>query len=169
MARDKQRMDAGAVSSAKELESLQHEIDSLHRRQTALEDSEIEVMERLEVVENRVGALVAKSEDLTAARAATEERRDAAVAEIDAEVLAAKADRDGVVPTLPPDLVTLYDKLRAQFGGVGAAGLRQKRCDGCRLELNATDIGRVRSADEDEVLRCEECRRILVRTPEAGI
>jgi len=167
--RDQQRMDAGAVSSAKELESLQHEIDSLHRRQTALEDSEIEVMERLEVVENRLASLVARSEHLAAASKETEERRDAALAEIDVEVRAVQADREGLTPTLPADLLALYDKLRAQFGGVGAAALRQKRCDGCRLELNATDIGRVRAAEEDEVLRCEECRRILVRTPEAGI
>jgi len=167
--RDQQRMDAGAVSSAKELESLQHEIDSLHRRQTALEDSEIEVMERLEVVENRLASLVARSEQLAAASKETEERRDAALAEIDVEVRAVQADREGLTPTLPADLLALYDKLRAQFGGVGAAALRQKRCDGCRLELNATDIGRVRAAEEDEVLRCEECRRILVRTPEAGI
>jgi len=167
--RDQQRMDAGAVSSAKELESLQHEIDSLHRRQTALEDSEIEVMERLEVVENRLASLVARSEQLAAASKETEERRDAALAEIDVEVRAVQADREGLAPTLPADLLALYDKLRAQFGGVGAAALRQKRCDGCRLELNATDIGRVRAAEEDEVLRCEECRRILVRTPEAGI
>jgi len=167
--RDQQRMDAGAVSSAKELESLQHEIDSLHRRQTALEDSEIEVMERLEVVENRLASLVARSEQLAAGSKETEERRDAALAEIDVEVRAVQADREGLAPTLPADLLALYDKLRAQFGGVGAAALRQKRCDGCRLELNATDIGRVRAAEEDEVLRCEECRRILVRTPEAGI
>jgi predicted nucleic acid-binding Zn-ribbon protein len=169
ISRDQQRMDAGAVSSAKELESLQHEIESLHRRQTALEDAEIEVMERLEVVEVGLAGLVAQSESLAAARSATEERRDAALSEIEAEVLVARADRDGVVPTLPAELVALYEKLRAQFGGVGAAGLRQKRCEGCRLELNATDIGRVRAAADDEVLRCEECRRILVRTPEAGI
>lgn len=169
MARDEQRMTAGAVSSAKELESLQHEVDSLHRRQTDLEDAELEVMERLETVEATVAALSERSATLSTAALEAAQRRDAAFEEIDADGAATRAERDAIAPTLPADLVALYEKLRAQYGGVGAAALRQKRCEGCRLELNATDIGRVRTAAEDEVLRCEECRRILVRTPESGL
>lgn len=169
MGRDEQRMNAGAVSSAKELESLQHEVDSLHRRQTDLEDAELEVMERLETVEATITALSERSAAASAAVAETAHRRDAAFEEIDADEAATRAERDALAPGLPADLVALYEKLRAQYGGVGAAALRQKRCEGCRLELNATDIGRVRTAAEDEVLRCEECQRILVRTPESGV
>lgn len=169
MARDRQRMDAGAVSSAKELESLQHEVDSLHRRQTELEDGELEVMERLEAVEGRVTALVARADELTESLADTERRRDASVGELEVDRAAAQDERDRLAPTIPADLLALYEKLRAQYSGVGAAALRQKRCEGCRLELNATDIGRVRAAEEDDVLRCEECRRILVRTAESGL
>jgi predicted nucleic acid-binding Zn-ribbon protein len=169
MARDRQRMDAGAVSSAKELESLQHEVDSLHRRQTELEDGELEVMERLEAVEGRVTTLVARADELAESLADTERRRDASVGELEVDRAAAQAERDRLAPTIPADLLALYEKLRAQYSGVGAAALRQKRCEGCRLELNATDIGRVRAAEEDDVLRCEECRRILVRTAESGL
>ena len=63
----------------------------------------------------------------------------------------------------------LYDKLRAQSGGVGAARLYQKRCEGCRLELNITELNDVRAAPENEVVRCENCRRILVRIPDSGL
>ena len=66
-------------------------------------------------------------------------------------------------------MVGLYEKIRASSGGIGAAVLRQRRCEGCRLELNAVDINRVTAAAQDEVLRCEECRRILIRTSESGI
>lgn len=169
MVRDEQRMTAGAVSSAKELESLQHEVDSLHRRQTDLEDGELEVMERLESVENELAALTARSASLEADVAEAQSRRDEALAQIAADETATQADREQLAPSLPADLLALYDKLRAQLGGVGAAALRQKRCDGCRLELNAIDLGKVRSAADDEVLRCEECRRILVRTTESGL
>ena len=77
--------------------------------------------------------------------------------------------RTSAVADLPADLLTLYDKLREQHDGVGAAAMRQRRCEGCRLELNNTDLGRIREAAADDVLRCEECRRILVRTEESGL
>ena len=68
----------------------------------------------------------------------------------------------------PPTCSTLYEQLRAQHG-VGAAALRRGRCEGCHLSLNTVDLNRIRAAAPDEVLRCEECRRILVRTPESGL
>ena len=61
-----------------------------------------------------------------------------------------------------------YERLRTQHG-VGAAALRAGRCEGCHLSLNTVDLARIRAAAPDEVLRCEECRRILVRTPESGL
>ena len=65
--------------------------------------------------------------------------------------------------------VALYDKLRATSGGIGAAALRQRRCEGCRLELNTDRHQPHPRRADDEVLRCEECRRILVRTSESGL
>ena len=74
-----------------------------------------------------------------------------------------------VVDEVGADLVALYEKIRVANGGTGAAALHQRRCGGCQLELNPVEIQRIRSAPEDEVLRCEECRRILVRTAESGL
>ena len=79
------------------------------------------------------------------------------------------AERKDAVAEVGEDLVALYEKIRKGSGGTGAAALHQRRCGGCRLELNPVEIQRLRSADEDEVLRCEECNRILVRTPESGL
>ena len=50
----------------------------------------------------------------------------------------------------------------------------QPRCvaasaSGCRLTLNASDLGIIAKAPADEVMRCEECNRILVRTGESGL
>ena len=69
----------------------------------------------------------------------------------------------------PADLINLYERLRVQHGGVGAAALRRGRCEGCHLSLNTVDLNAIRAAAADEVLRCEECRRILVRTDESGL
>ena len=69
---------------------------------------------------------------------------------------------------MPDDLLALYEKLRAQHG-IGAAALRARRCEGCRLEINAADLRDIAGRPADEVVRCPECSRILVRTAESGL
>jgi uncharacterized protein len=167
--RDQQRLDAGTVGSAKELESLQHEIGSLARRQRELEDAELEVMEQAEELDNALKSLREEQQSLQDRLIDAQRRRDAAFDEIARDLEFVERQRSAVVADVPTDLLALYDKLREQHAGVGAAALRARRCEGCRLELNNTDLGRIRDAAEDEVLRCEECRRILIRTPESGL
>lgn len=169
MQRDQQRLDSGQVGSPKELENLQSEIGSLRRRQTELEDAELEVMEQREAVQTRLAELRTAQQDTAVTLADTEQRRDSAVTEIDAEAEKTGTQRIETAGTLPADLVALYDKLRASSGGIGAAALHRGRCEGCHLQLNTTDLNRLRAAPPDEVLRCEECRRILVRTAESGL
>jgi predicted nucleic acid-binding Zn-ribbon protein len=166
--RDRTRLDAGQVSSAKELESLQSEIASLQRRQGDLEEVVLEVMERQEEAGRRHQALSAERSDLAGRRQEIAARRDAALGDIKEQASKAGQARAGVAAEVPADLLGLYDRLRAQHT-VGAAALRRGRCEGCHLSLNAGDLARIRVAAPDEVLRCEECRRILVRTPESGL
>ncbi|MEV8639163.1 C4-type zinc ribbon domain-containing protein [Streptosporangium sp. NPDC051023] len=166
--RDQKRLDSGQVSSPKDLASLQSEIASLHRRQGDLEEVVLEIMERRESADAQVAKLVAERDELGATRAAAEDRRDAAFAEIDKEAAEVKGKRTAVASDIPADLLALYDKLREQFG-VGAAMLQGGRCQGCRTSLSIAEINRIKAASHEEVIRCEECRRILVRTPESGL
>jgi predicted nucleic acid-binding Zn-ribbon protein len=166
--RDLQRMQAGAVP-AKELESLQHEIESLARRQSDLEDTELEAMERREEAEGRLKALRAETDGVTAEIEAASAVRDKAYAEIDEAAEGYRADRGRLAAEIPADLLALYEKIRAASGGVGAAVVRQRRCEGCRLEFAGSELRTVRGAAPDDVLRCENCRRILVRTAESGL
>jgi uncharacterized protein len=167
--RDQQRLEAGLVSSPKELEGLQHEIATLAKRQGDLEDVVLEIMERLESTQSRHSELLAQQEQAHARAAELIAARDTANGEIDNEMARLRPQRDTQEGQLADELVALYEKIRAQQGGMGAAELKQRRCSGCRLEINNVELGRLRSAAEDEVLRCEECRRILVRTPESGL
>jgi predicted nucleic acid-binding Zn-ribbon protein len=167
--RDQQRLDAGSVSSPRELENLQSEIASLAKRRSDLEDVVLEVMERREAAQGDVSALSAERDKLAVEAAGAEARRDELFAEIDAEVSATSAARATVVTEIPADLLALYEKIRASSDGVGAAALHRGRCEGCHLALNPGDLGHIRDAAPDAVLRCEECRRILVRTPESGL
>jgi len=161
-------MDAGQ-GTAKDMQALQHEVESLARRQSDLEDVELEVMERAEGLAADVTRLESARAELSGRVAELETLRDRAFAEMDAEVEQIGRSRADVVAGVGQDLVDLYAKIRASSGGIGAAVLRQRRCEGCNLELNQVDINRFTAAEQDEVLRCEECRRILVRTSESGI
>ena len=167
--RDQKRLDGGQVSSSKELESLQHEIATLGRRQGDLEEVVLEIMERLESAQSRRAELGAQQEAAHAQRLEVTASRDTTTGEIDGEVVQLGAQRSTQVGGLDDALVALYEKIRAQQGGVGAAELKARRCGGCRLELNNVEIGQLRDADPDEVMRCDECRRILVRTSESGL
>lgn len=167
--RDGKRLEAGQVSSPKELESLQSEIASLRRRRAELEDIVLGVMERREGVEAKQAA---DAQALTACeekRVVAEQRQAAALEEISAEERDAGERRAKLRAELPEDLLKLYDKLRDSHSGVGAAALSQGRCEGCKLALSTAEVSQIRSAPAEEVVRCEECRRILVRTPKSGL
>ena len=166
--KDRARLDAGQVSAARELASLQSEIESLHRRQGDLEEVVLELMERRETLDSQHDELTAERDSLGSEMAAVAARRDAALKEIDEQAARASDQRGSVASEVPADLLALYDQIR-RTKGVGAAVLRAGRCEGCHLSLNAADLNVIRASAPDEVVRCEECRRILVRTPESGL
>ncbi|MCB8957998.1 MAG: hypothetical protein H6529_16145 [Nocardioides sp.] len=167
--RDRDRMDQGLITNPKDLERMQHELESLERRIASLEDDELEVMERLEEAQaelTKLEGMVAEAEEQLAALGET---RDEKVASIDEQLASVAARRGPAVEEVPADLLALYDRLRDQKGGVGAAELRARQCGGCRLGLDASELTRIKGLAEDEVVRCEECQRILVRTSESGL
>jgi predicted nucleic acid-binding Zn-ribbon protein len=166
--RDQARLDSGGVP-AKELEGLQHELASLQRRQGTLEDAALEVMERREELDAALADVMARAQKVADEQSAAEAARDAEFGEIDAAAGAAHAQRVAIAQQIPADLLALYDKVRAAQGGVGAAAIRARRCEGCRLELAGSELTAARHAAPDEVLRCENCRRIIVRTAESGL
>ncbi|WP_030391605.1 MULTISPECIES: zinc ribbon domain-containing protein [Kitasatospora] len=168
-ARNQQRLDSGAITSPKDLENLQHEIGSLAKRQGDLEDVVLEIMERLESAQTRVTELTARLEHSTVVLTEAEGRRDAAYAEIDAEVEKVRRDREAVAAVVPADLMKVYAKLRETQGGVGAARLFQRRCEGCRTEFSITELNSIKAEPADKVVRCENCSRILVRTADSGV
>lgn len=166
-AKDRELLET--INDAKQLSNLQHELESLARRQSELEDVELEVMERLDAAQKSHADLLSRREALAGELETARSALDNALADLaDDERIATQA-RSSAADGLPTDLLALYDKLRADNGGIGAAALHRGRCEGCRIELTPVDLGRIREAPEAEVIRCEECRRILVRTPESGL
>ena len=169
LARNQRRIADGSIPDAKALASMVAEVDHLKKRIGDLEDAELEVMERLESAVTTRERLRARAVELEDALAQTTVRRDEQLAALDAEIAQRRAERAEIAPGIDPTLLGLYDKIAAGHGGVGAAELRTRRCTGCQLEVNSADLGTFAAAAEDEVLRCEECSRILVRTVQSGL
>jgi predicted nucleic acid-binding Zn-ribbon protein len=161
--KDRMRLDAGQVSSPRELESLQHEIATLQSRLDDVETIELEAMEELDEAESALATVRTDLAAVTAERARHEAELAEARSTIDAEREALAADRAEVVADISDDLLARYDRARRQHGGVGVGALRNGRCEGCRLALTAADLARAKTAPPDELLRCEECGRLLVR------
>jgi predicted nucleic acid-binding Zn-ribbon protein len=167
-ARDQQRLDSG-TAAPKEMTGLQHELESLARRQGDLEDQVLELMERREVAEATLADARAGLEKATADRERAVQLRDDALADIADQTARHEAARTAAADGLPAPLLALYDRIRTQTGTTGAALLKARQCQGCRIELNGRELAAVRNADADEVVRCDECGRILVRTAGSGL
>ncbi|TYP88509.1 zinc ribbon domain-containing protein [Blastococcus xanthinilyticus] len=167
-AKDQKLLDSGSVS-AKQMTDLQHELQSLTRRQSDLEDQELELMEQLETAEAAVREAHAGREEARAALERAEQLRDDALADIADGTARHEAARAAVAGAITAPLLALYDRIRTQTGATGAAMLKARQCQGCRIELNGRELAAVRNADPHEVVRCENCGRILVRTAESGL
>jgi predicted nucleic acid-binding Zn-ribbon protein len=166
--KDQKLLDSGSVSS-KEMTNLQHELVSLKRRQSDLEDQELELMERLEVAEKALATAQQGLDQARADRERAEQLRDDALADIADGITRHEAARAAVAGEISQPLLALYDRIRTQTGSTGAAMLKARQCQGCRLELYGNELASVRKADPHEVVRCENCGRILVRTAESGL
>jgi predicted nucleic acid-binding Zn-ribbon protein len=165
--RDEARLQAGGLPS-RELESLQHEIATLARRQGNLEDEVLAAMEQAEEAQAALDDATGRLDGVRAELADLEQRRDAAFAEIDAARAERTPQRAALAAELPAELGAIYEKARSQSGN-GAALLRARRCEGCRMELSGSELSALRTAAPDAIVRCENCRTILVRTDESGL
>ncbi len=163
LARDIKRRDDGLVTDARGVAALNDEIEHLERRISDLEDVELEAMDQLEAATAQEAELAEQLTELENSVRAVIASRDEQIAQADAAIEAHTVTRTTIVSELPADLVTLYDRIRVRAGGLGAAELKGRRCSGCQLEATSAALNGYLAAAADDVVRCEECERILVR------
>ncbi|MEO8814479.1 MAG: C4-type zinc ribbon domain-containing protein [Mycobacterium sp.] len=164
--RDRSMLESGQ-SSAKRIADLQHELETLQRRQSSLEDSLLELMEQREQLQNRHAAESALVEGLAADLTGAQQTRDSALAEIEASRGQRSSQRDELAAAIDAAFLALYERQRAT-GGIGAASVRGSQCGACRIEIDRGQLARISVASADDVLRCPECNAILLRVKEFG-
>ena len=159
--RDRSLLQSG-TPDAKQLSDLQHELGTLQRRQSSLEDSLLEVMEQREELQINQNRELTTIDSLQAELASVQQTRDEALAEIDTASEDRVERRTQLMAGLDSELAELYERQRSS-AGVGAGLLQGKRCGACRIELDRGELSRISAAAADDVLRCPECRAILLR------
>ena len=160
--KDEARLASGNATP-KELEQLQHEVGTLKKRQESLEEIELEIMIRSDAITSRSNTLTTDLASLQTLKDEISGRLKTATDEINKVIADKNTARNLVVNQIEKPLLELYEKIRGNGGGVGAAALVGNKCNGCNLAINAVEMDRIKSLAKDELLRCEECRRILVR------
>lgn len=159
-AAEDRRLYDGSIVNTKELASLQREIENLKRRRSDREDELLGMMEELERLE--VQSALARTES-ERQRALAEQIAAAAGAElvqIAAELETRAAERAALVSAIDPEVLELYDDLRAQKKGIGAVALVDGVCQGCHEKLSAMEMDRIKHTEG--IRRCEHCRRIVI-------
>ena len=160
--KDEARLSSGNATP-KELEQLQHEVETLKKRQESLEEIELEIMIRNDAIIARSNTLTTDLASLQTLKDEISGRLQSATDEINKVIADKNTARNVVANKIEKALLDLYEKIRGNGGGVGAAALVGNKCNGCNLAINAVEMERIKSLAKDELLRCEECRRILVR------
>ena len=160
--RDEKRLSSGQ-GSPKELEQLQHELGSLGKRRAELEEVELEIMVRIEGVDTRTRELEGECRTLEAQISDLKAKKEEELSSLESLAKSTTEARAELAPKIDGELLALYEKIRTSGDGIGAAKLVGNQCMGCHLTMNAAELTRVKALADDEVVRCEECRRILIR------
>lgn len=159
--KDRSMLDSGSVN-AKQLTELQHELETLQRRQSSLEDSLLEIMERREELQADQHDQLTSIDDLQTKMSAAQTARDEALTAIDQSRHQLTSHRDQLTASVDAELLKAYERQRSR-GGPGAGLLQGRRCGACRIEIDRGEMSRITAAADDEVLRCPECGAILLR------
>ncbi len=159
-AAEERRMSSGSVANARELDAIGHEITNLKRRIGDREDELLAIMERRETVESAAKEAESRSGSERDRVAQVRSASDDELGQVTADLQAREAERIEAAARIDPDTLELYEDLRRQKKGVGAAALIDNVCQGCHEQLSAVELDKVRHTDD--IPRCEYCRRILV-------
>jgi predicted nucleic acid-binding Zn-ribbon protein len=160
--RDEARLNGGSATP-KELEQLQHEVGTLSARRAELEEVELEVMMRIDDINARINELSEQEANFATEIVDLEIRKENALAAFNSELEIISKERSETLASVSQELIALYEKIRTSNNGTGAAALIAGSCNGCHLSINAVELKRIIDVADDEVIRCEECRCILVR------
>ena len=159
--KDKERL-ASSETSAKDLTQIQHEIGTLESKQKELEEVQIEFLEKVEDLEHKKRGLQEIVEQVKEEISELNIAIKADFEKANKEIVTFSTERLTVISKVEKDLLDLYEKIRSEHG-IGAGLFSHGTCNSCQIQISPSEINNINSTDPEEVIRCENCRCILVR------
>jgi predicted nucleic acid-binding Zn-ribbon protein len=160
IAAEEKRLFDGSIANAKELESIQHEVENLKKRRSDREDELLALLQQKEDLEAQAKEAGANSTTLRSALEEITTDADEELARVVAELETRMNSRANLEARIDPELLELYGDLRRTKKGVAAVALIDNVCQGCHEQLSAVEVDRLKRAEG--IKRCDHCRRILI-------
>jgi uncharacterized protein len=158
--KDNQRLST--TSSSKDAQGIEHELTTLAKRKSELEDTELGIMDELDKVRAElIAAEKAKSEaesELNSLRSALSSNAST----LDSQRAELTAKREALVGLIDPELAVAYQKKADRAVAVGR--LTGRECGACRISITATNLEEIVALPADEISECPNCQAYLVRS-----
>lgn len=158
------KLNAGTGLTSRDLLVLQQEIEGLREMLSAASDLEFAALEGVEAAQDKVASLGAAigllKDDMLPKRAELED----AVAQIQAEQQALRAQRDVLYEPLAEDLKKIYQHSR-ESGGYAVMALHPNGTTSGGINLSPVEVSQIRALPEEEIYLSEDYDAIIVRLP----
>lgn len=153
------RLYSGEVKNAKELASIEHEVESLKQRRSVLEDELLEILSQVETAE-RTRARTAKAvNQLEALWEREQQDLKHEVKRLGDSVARADQKRELQKAKVSARSLHVYEDVRRRHGGMAVAKITGGTCGGCRVAM--PESLRRRAFATDTLAQCPNCERIL--------
>jgi predicted nucleic acid-binding Zn-ribbon protein len=159
IARDLEK--AKQVSSEREQKAVNQELESLKTRLTALEDSELSLMESLEVANAEIITITQKRTKLNQELETELSKQHGLALTLSAQLSELNQKRDLAYGKLDEELQSLY--ARKALRGTAVAQTLGRDCSACRLSINAVQFEAMMAEPANHVPTCPNCDAMIIR------
>lgn len=160
ISKDRDRLQT--TSSAKDAQGIEHELTSLAKRKSELEDLELAVMEQLEKVRAELESATKSKQSAEKDLSSLRQTLATNITELDSERARLIGNREKLIATLDPELAVVYQRKAERGSSVGR--LVGRECGACRLSITATNLDEILALASDQVAECPNCQAFLVRS-----
>ena len=151
------------LKTNKEYQAHLFEIELAKKKKDALEESVLEILEKVEQNENQQKEFQSSAGDIKQAFEYAKSKLEGEISSLDQELSSLEQAHSELTKQVEGALLTRYLKLKALRKGFAIAEVKGGACLGCRLQLPPQLVANVKRADE--LLNCSYCHRILYWEP----
>lgn len=160
IAKDNDRL--ATTSSSRDALGIEHELTTLAKRKSDLEDAELGTLEALELVRAELKAAESTKASAEQELGSLRSALAANTAKLDSQRAELSSKRTALVGLLDPELAVAYQ--RKADRGVAVGKLLGRECGACRLSITATNLEEIVAMPADEIAECPNCQAYLVRS-----